>query len=114
MNCDPLQHRPRRLADDRRPLLARRSGAENLGRRDRHLYRPRVADIAPGRQPAQAGVWKKGARRVLVLGAMKLAVIVAPLIFRLTPSELATLVRVIDPAVIALGSRYEPMLDALR
>ena len=50
---------------------------------------------------------------VLVLAAMKLGVIVAPLNFRLTPSELATLVRVIDPAVIAYGSRYEPMLDTL-
>ena len=51
---------------------------------------------------------------VLVLAAMKLGVIVAPLNFRLAPSELATLVTVIDPAVIALGTRYEPMLDALR
>jgi acyl-CoA synthetase (AMP-forming)/AMP-acid ligase II len=51
---------------------------------------------------------------VLVLAAMKLGVIVAPLNFRLAPSELAALVRVIDPAVIALGARYEPMLDALR
>ncbi len=51
---------------------------------------------------------------VLVLAAMKLGVIVAPLNFRLAPSELATLVRVIDPTVIALGARYEPMLDPLR
>jgi acyl-CoA synthetase (AMP-forming)/AMP-acid ligase II len=51
---------------------------------------------------------------VLILAAMKLGVIVAPLNFRMTPPELATLVSAIDPAVIAFGSRYEPVLEALR
>jgi acyl-CoA synthetase (AMP-forming)/AMP-acid ligase II len=51
---------------------------------------------------------------VLILAALKLGLIVAPLNFRMTLPELATLVRAIDPAVIAYGSRYEPALDTLR
>jgi len=51
---------------------------------------------------------------LLILAAMKLGVIVAPLNFRMTPPELAAMVQVIDPAVIAFGARYEPVLDTLR
>jgi acyl-CoA synthetase (AMP-forming)/AMP-acid ligase II len=51
---------------------------------------------------------------VLILAALKLGLIVAPLNFRMTPPELATLVQAIDPAAIAYGSRYEPVVDTLR
>jgi acyl-CoA synthetase (AMP-forming)/AMP-acid ligase II len=50
---------------------------------------------------------------VLVVAAMKLGVIVAPLNFRLTASELTGVVTIIDPAVIAVGSRYHPLLAEL-
>jgi acyl-CoA synthetase (AMP-forming)/AMP-acid ligase II len=50
---------------------------------------------------------------LLIVAAMKLGVILAPLNFRLAAAELAELVSVIDPTVIAVGPRYAPLLDDL-
>jgi acyl-CoA synthetase (AMP-forming)/AMP-acid ligase II len=51
---------------------------------------------------------------VTLFASLKLGTITAPLNFRLAPTELATLVALVDPSVLVIESRYAHMLDALR